>query len=352
MSSPFSQKNFLIGFIASCVLCGALYAYVIHSFGFSKTIAIKDAGVGLSIWILGSILLGNTLRYYLPEQSKFIFLGGFVVTLTLIWIAVTSFILLKWLQKYPGYRDFYFQSITVRIAFSFLIFTAVGLIFAFVFTLQNKQLTEKRNAEAIQLAKDAELNNLQEKLQPHFLFNSLNSINALVMVQPERARQMVQQLSDFLRGTLKRESNGLISLKNELEYLELYFDIEKVRFGHRLQTSISIAEGAEKCMLPTFILLPVLENAVKFGLYDTLDEIQIELIAKVSGGMLEVSITNPFDAATSGQNKGTGFGLKSVARRLNLLFERNDLLKTTITNKIFTTTVLIPQLQHEGRNNR
>ena len=214
MESPFGKKSFLIIFAACCVLCSAVYAYVVRSFGFNIMVAVKDAGVGVFFWFLGALVIGNTLRFYLPHQNRFIFLGGFIVSLTAIWIGLTSLILLNWLQHINGYTEFFKASLTVRLAFSFLVFTATALVFAFWFTLQNQQQMDKRNIEAQQMAKDAELNNLQEKLQPHFLFNSLNSINALVVVQPERARQMVQQLSDFLRGTLKRESNVILMLHN------------------------------------------------------------------------------------------------------------------------------------------
>ncbi len=87
-------------------------------------------------------------------------------------------------------------------------------------------------------AREAELYKLRQQLQPHLLFNSLNSISALITIQPAQARKMIQQLSDFLRGTLKKEENQWISLEDELQHLQLYLDIEKVRFGHRLNTAI------------------------------------------------------------------------------------------------------------------
>ncbi|MGL1273916.1 histidine kinase, partial [Vibrio parahaemolyticus] len=83
---------------------------------------------------------------------------------------------------------------------------------------------------------------LRQQLQPHFLFNSLNSISALIISQPEKARHMIQQLSDFLRGTLKKEEQQWNSLQEEMQYLQLYLDIEKVRFGHRLHTNIIMNE--------------------------------------------------------------------------------------------------------------
>ena len=104
-------------------------------------------------------------------------------------------------------------------------------------TGRSKQEHEQRKADAEKLAKEAELFKLRQQLQPHFLFNSLNSINALIGMRPEEARKMVQQLSDFLRGTIKKEETQWVSLEEELQYLQLYLDIEKVRFGNRLNNS-------------------------------------------------------------------------------------------------------------------
>lgn len=343
METPYSTKSIAIAAFISCLILGAVNTYVVRSFGFSGQTGFKDALVNLFFWVLGSFMIGNTLRFYFPRQSRFIFLGGLILANSTLWVLVTGFVLPYLLRNVNGYKSFFEQSLTVRIAFSFLLFTAVSMLFAFMYTLKDQQAAENRKQEAIELARQTELNNLQEKLHPHFLFNSLNSINALVAIQPDRARQMVQQLSDFLRGTLRRDGDNWITLDQEMEYLTLYLDIEKVRFGHRLQTDVQVAAGAGVFKLPPFILLPLLENAIKFGLYDTLDDISIQLKATVSENILEVNITNPFDPETAGQFKGTGFGLKSVNRRLYLLFERSDLLKTSIEGAIFTTTVTIPQ---------
>jgi two-component system, LytTR family, sensor kinase len=209
------------------------------------------------------------------------------------------------------------------------------------YTMQDQQEAEKRRAEADQLSKDAELNSLRQQLQPHFLFNSLNSINALINAQPGKARTMIQQLSDFLRGTLKKEQSQWIQLEEELQHLELYLEIEKVRFGHRLQASIT--NSTTGMQLPALLLQPIVENAIKFGLYDTTDDIMITIDAYQQDGHLIVQVKNPFDAETSSPRKGTGFGLSSVSRRLFLLFARNDLLKTEAADQTFVTTIKIPQ---------
>ncbi len=343
MESPVSPRNLLFSAFIGCLFLGALNTYVVKQYGYGWNTALKDAAVSDLFWLLGALAIGNTIRYYFPRQNRIVFFSGLIIVLTAIWATLTALLLHFIQRKMSSYSDFIEMSLPVRISFTLLLFTALSMLFAFLNTLRDQQATELRRNEAQELARQTELNNLQEKLHPHFLFNSLNSINALVAIQPDRARQMVQQLSDFLRGTLRRDSEQWISLGQELEYLTLYLDIEKVRFGHRLQTQVDIETSAEAFKLPPFILLPLLENAIKFGLYDTLDQITITLKARIRENLLEVKISNPFDPETAGQFKGTGFGLKSVNRRLYLLFGRSDLLHTSSKDTIFTTTVYIPQ---------
>jgi two-component system LytT family sensor kinase len=146
-----------------------------------------------------------------------------------------------------------------------------------------------------------------------------------------------------LRGTLKKEENQWITLEDELQHLQLYLDIEKVRFGHRLNTEIISEASANVLRLPNMMLQPLVENAIKFGLYDTTDSVTIRIQTAYENGYLVISIQNPFDPATSSPKQGTGFGLSSVQRRLYLLFARHDLLVTSNTGNLFTTTIKIPQ---------
>jgi LytS/YehU family sensor histidine kinase len=211
------------------------------------------------------------------------------------------------------------------------------------FYIKEHQQNELREKETEKLMREAELSGLRQQFQPHFIFNSLNSISALAGTNPSLARKMIEQLSDFLRGTVKKESNLLVSLKDEFNHLQLYLDIEKVRFGHRLIAEAKADEIALEMKLPSLLLQPVLENAIKFGLYDTVGEVVISLVAKAEKNYLVVEIKNPFDPSSASSKPGTGFGLNSVQRRLSLLFYRNDLLTTQQDENTFTTAIKIPQ---------
>jgi two-component system LytT family sensor kinase len=179
---------------------------------------------------------------------------------------------------------------------------------------KNTSEEEQRKQAVDKLAREAELASLRQQLQPHFLFNSLNSINALIGSQPEKARMMVQQLSDFLRGTVKKDDSQLVPLFEELQQLRLYLDIEKVRFGHRLATEIENDNASLSAKLPPLLMQPVVENAIKFGLYDTVGETIIKVKTCMDGKQLVIQVENPFDITTATPRQGTGFGLSYSTR--------------------------------------
>lgn len=211
---------------------------------------------------------------------------------------------------------------------------------------KHQEETQKQSAlhqHAIISLKEAELFRLRQQLQPHFLYNSLNSINALIQLDPENAQEMVGRLSDFLRLSVKRDTTEHILIKDELDYIETYLSIESVRFGNRLQIEIN-KEGQdwENAKIPAFILQPIIENAIKFGLYGNTGAVAIRIAIAIHNTLLQIRIENPFDTSTQ-PPRGTGFGLEGVSRRLTLLYGRADLLETKKTENIFTTIIKIPQ---------
>lgn len=283
----------------------------------------------------------RSLYYYLPTQNKYGYIVSLCAVSTFLWISLTRPLLFFFLSEGAEYDGFFSNSLLVRGAVGFLVISCAALISVLWYTLLDQKESDRRRTETAALAKEAELNNLRQQLQPHFLFNSLNSINALVVLHPQKARTMIQQLSEFLRGTLKKDQKDWIPLEEELQHLQLYLEIEKVRFGHRLSTDIQ--NETEKMRLPVMLLQPVVENAIKFGLYDTTADVIISVRAEQAEGYLVLQVRNPFDPETSSPKKGTGFGLASVQRRLHLLFARTDLLQTTTEENIFITTIKIPQ---------
>ena len=337
------KRVFLIAFCAWWLFWAVLQINMLQGFGTDSLKATVDGFISVALLAAVCLLVINNMHYYLPGKEKYLYILILSIALSSLWLFVVKFILKMLYKNDALYLQTLTQSSSVRYAFGFLMLCCITMLSLLWYTQQEQQENNKRKEDTERLAKDAELNKLRQQLQPHFLFNSLNSISALTGSQPEKARHMIQQLADFLRGTLKKEEQQWISFEEELQYVKLYLDIEKVRFGHRLQTEVTYDDVALQMKLPALILQPLVENAIKFGLYDTLEDVTIFIHAKTSNGQLKLTVQNPFDETTAVPATGTGFGLSSTKRRLFLLFGRHDLLQIKKDKTQFITEITIPQ---------
>lgn len=175
----------------------------------------------------------------------------------------------------------------------------------------------RRELQSQVAAREAELRALRAQVDPHFLFNSLNAISGLIAPDPVRAREMTKRLADFLRESLTLGAVPRISLAQELALIEQYLEIERVRFGARLQVAVhSTAPG--DAAVPPLLLQPLAENAVRHGIATCLDGGVVEIRAEVRGSVVWLTVSNPRDP--DGGRRGTGFGMDIVRRRLHAAF--------------------------------
>ena len=174
-------------------------------------------------------------------------------------------------------------------------------------------------AEAQTLARDAELHALRMQINPHFLFNSLHSIAALATLDGVRAREMCIRLSDFLRSSLGLGERDSIPLREELALARSYLEVERVRFGARLQFSEHIQESCQDCAVPVLLLQPLVENAVKHGIAGLVEGGEIRLAVERLGDSVCVAVENEFDPDAPPPNR-LGVGLPHVRRRLELRY--------------------------------
>lgn len=347
-----SQARLILLYLGWAGLWALVQALVLWPTGFGTRLVAVDALLTNLLLAVGGYAMGTGLRYYQPSMRQGAFLLGWSLGLAGISTSVFYWSTNTLFESNTLYLSFVDNTLAVRMAFNWLMLLLMLLLTWLWFYTRELQEAEHRKAATEKLAREAELYNLRQQLQPHFLFNSLNSISALVVSRPEQARAMVQQLSDFLRGTLRKDNNQLVPLSEELKQLELYLDIEKVRFGHRLQVEVEATEDSQSMRLPVLLLQPVVENAIKFGLYDTVGDTAIKVKATAVDGYLTITTQNPYDPATSQPRKGTGFGLDSVRRRLYLLYARQDLLSIEQQDHQFMTTIKIPQHYEKMPDNR
>ncbi|MBK7652619.1 MAG: histidine kinase [Flammeovirgaceae bacterium] len=341
MNKTTSTLTARLPLIGAALLWLGFHAWALHQYaGFSWEISLWDSSIFNLVLISTAVLLGSLLNYF-PRTGIFQITVGLTLVLAFGCQWVSSKAMLAIIPDETSYLEFLSQSTPVRWTIGFITLTAVG-ISAVYYTRWTELLDQQtRESDLKNMAREAELQKLQLQLQPHFLFNSLNSINALILIRPDEARKMLQELSDFLRLTIKRADEPWINLSQELEYLKTYLAIEKVRFGHRLDVIINIDEPCYEWQIPTLVLQPLLENAIKFGLYGTTGKISIELTAKMNNNQLEIEISNPFDSDMQPAS-GSGFGLTGLQRRLYLIYARNDLVKTNIKTNTFTVSLTVP----------
>lgn len=349
MVAPITKgRSFYLAFITWWLVWTIVHIWVLREYEISLIQSLADAFTSNFLLACFCLLVVNNMKYYLPRNERYWYILIISLVLSSLYLFLVRTILKFWFKEDDIYLNLLRQSFYIRYVTGFLMIGCMSMISLLWYTLLEQQENEQRKEEAEKISKDAELLKLRQQLQPHFLFNSLNSISALAGSQPEKARHMIQQLSDFLRGTLKKEEHQQVSLQEEIHHLQLYLDIEKVRFGHRLQTSLEIDEQAASMQIPVLLLQPVVENAIKFGLYDTTEDVLIRIKADGSKkDMLEIIVENPYDPATTIATQGTGFGLASISRRLYLLYARQDLIRTSKTDQLFTTNIFIPQYNHE-----
>jgi len=202
-------------------------------------------------------------------------------------------------------------------------------------------LAMRASREAAIQARDAELRALKAQVNPHFLFNSLNSIAALAVKDPPQARQMCILLSDFLRRTLGLGEKASISWEEEIQLVGAYLDIERIRFGARLQVEMQIDGACGQCQVPPLLLQPLVENAVKHGIATMVDGGTIRVNSRLEEGLLQVFVENGYDAEAPAPRR-QGLGLRNVRNRLETSFGSAARLTIHTEDNVYRTEMILP----------
>ena len=217
---------------------------------------------------------------------------------------------------------------------------SAGLHYAALAVMASRD-AERRAAEARTLAREAQLQALKLQINPHFLFNSLNSIGALATLDGARAREMCVRLAGFLRSSLGLEHRECIPLAEELALARSYLEVERVRFGDRLRVEEEVEPGCENCAVPALLLQPLVENAVKHGIAGLVEGGSIHVAARRRAGAVTITIENSFDpeAAVSGR---LGMGLAHVRRRLAVRYGDQAELEAGPNHDVYRVRLRLP----------
>lgn len=263
--------------------------------------------------------------------------------LTFFWVKIGG-IVAHQLTTMPSWQDAYAQySYRMGLLYGagvFYYLFSVALNYALIAQRASQQAQE-RAVESSVRAQEAELSALKAQINPHFLYNSLNSISALTSIDPARAREMCVALADFLRLTLGMGEKGVIPLREELGLVEKYCAIEKVRFGERLILQEEVAEETRDCLLPPLLLQPLFENAVVHGIAQLPEGGWIRLKTARSENRLSVTVENAWDPE-AGSSRKNGVGLKNVQRRLEARYGHEAHLEASAEENAFRVRLQFP----------
>jgi len=319
-----------------------LFYFVYGSF---VNVSIPDIIVSLLIYSALALSVWYPFSYFNKSETKvfslilnLVITGAITVT---FWVLITKLIMMLVLPEQNNYQAYWDATFPYRIGTGVFIYGLAILSYFLFASMTNLAEKKAREAKLESLVKETELKMLRSQINPHFLFNSLNSISSLTITDPEKARTMVIKLSDFMRYALSRKDEKPVPLRSELENLRLYLDIEKVRFGERLATDENIDPGCLEVMVPGMLLQPLYENAVKHGVYESIEKVSIKTLVNLEDGHLKITISNNFDPEAISA-KGTGTGLMNVSRRLELTYGNKASVYTEKKNNIFTVTLYIP----------
>jgi LytS/YehU family sensor histidine kinase len=232
-----------------------------------------------------------------------------------------------------------------------------GLNFTFVFVAwsalyfgikyyQDLQAQKERSLRAQALATQAQLQMLRYQLNPHFLFNALNSIHALVRVDADRAELMIAELSDFLRYSLRQDVRHEVPLSAELEAVQNYLTLERIRFEEKLDAQIEAEPGTMTWIVPGFLLHPLVENAIKYGMQTSTLPLRVRVRTRTCGETLQLEVANtgrwdPAKAARHSLVAGHGIGLENVRQRLAHAFPGRHQLEVSERDGWVTARVSI-----------
>ena len=309
-------------------------------------IALTDSLVFNFLYAVLAMTIWYPIRYGNPGGKLSLgiivtyFMVGLLVLIGWLFLGFTALKLI--LTEHETYFIFLNDSFIARVSTGILYYGVTLLIYHLI--IYNRELEAKKlnETQLNLLVKESELNVLRSQLNPHFLFNSLNSISSLTISDPSMARDMIIKLSEFLRYALKHGEREKTRLAEELKNIELYLEIEKIRFGEKLIFEKNINEECEGGLIPNMILQPLFENAVKHGVYESTEPIRIVMSCRGIVEGLEITIRNNFDTGQVSR-KGAGIGLKNVRNRLLLIYSSDELLTVNKSDGIFEVKLVIPQ---------
>lgn len=311
------------------------------------SISISDALISNMVFAFLGLLAWYPTRYIPFQKNTPIYsvlahvVAGLLALATWMFVSV-GFLNILFSQDVE-YLEFLNDSLVLRGMLGGMIYLVIILIYYLALSAEKLQERTRQEEQLKNLVRETELSLLKSQINPHFLFNSLNSIASLTMSNPTEARDMIIRLSDFLRYSLKHRENEFVPLIEELGRMKDYLAIEKVRFGDKLQYEFIIDPVCEKFLVPTMIFQPLFENAIRHSVYESTETVNVRFECIPEAGVMKTVITNDYDPDIP-TRRGTGVGLQNVRQRIDLAYEGMGSVRWKGENGAFSVSILFPRI--------
>ncbi len=319
-------------------------------FGAPLNVSVIDSATYNILFSLFGLALWYSVRYSQMEvynTSTLIIQHLTIVSVTVLtWMSIGFYTIKAIPFDQTAFSLLFSNSNVFKVINGFLYYALITLIYYVIIYYNNFKEKLVRETTLKNTIQKVELDVLRSQINPHFLFNSLNSISALTIKEPSKAREMVSQLSDFLRYTIKENGNKMTVFEKEIDLITSYLSIEKVRFSDRMEITEDLDESCLGFKLPNMILQPIIENAVKYGVAQQTGKAVIKIAAGCFQGFLKVQVENNYDQSVK-LKKGTGIGLENIRKRMQLTYQRNDLVQISDKDGIFRVTITFPQYHED-----
>ncbi len=329
-----SNKLFWILQIGGWGVYFILYTFILHM-NSKKGFQLDSFLLYMLTYVIAflcTVGLRYAYRYYYKNNEKLIYIPVLIFIATLVTAGVLHFVDLYVSHYFWGEEGIailkkrlnFFWFVKTQYLHMILLAGWSSLYFALKYAMDwQKEKLRSKDAEA--MAQKAQMEMLRYQLNPHFLFNSLNSIRALVDENQAHAKEMITELAEFLRYSLLHKDTTFVTLLNELEAVKHYFSIEKKRFEEKLEIKYNIDDNVRNVQILSFLLHPLIENAVKYGMKTSTMPLKISVSAQKTGVGLMLEICNSGKwIDPNGDEKhsgGTGTGLKNVEKRLKNAYQ-------------------------------
>lgn len=294
----------------------------------------------LSIWLVIKILINKNISFGMTIVIHFLNIVLFTTYFSLIRMAYEKWVFTLDIQDY--YLEF-IRRFTYGFSFNFFVYSSlIAIIYAFYY-LKSKKEKELTEINLKTQLLDSKMNALNAQLQPHFLFNALNDISSLIDIDKSKSQDAITDLSDLLRYTLQLKNTKFHTVENELNLLESYIKIEKLRYDNKLNIQIDVESNALKEYIPPLILQPIVENAIKHGFSYNHDQLSIVISIKATYNTLSIQITND-GKSLENENFSFGNGLKNVVERIYTTYNNNCsfLIENETDNKGVVVKIQFP----------